>query len=423
MEQNLYAQLSSLLVYRGLLQLKPVSALQTLLKNLEAGEAKVDDYANVFYALTAEGCDSLAEYLYEHVRYDESPFAEAAARDRVTGVMERAARHDIQVLQNVSNLRCKELKGELAAQQPSSWRTLVEELPEWQAGSAAEVPLDGGEATPRKCRLTANVGAAFSYEELLRFYQVNGSGTFARYQAFVWQEGQLYPVPHPDFLPQGSMWGYQRQRDQVIENTRALMSGKAVNNVLLYGASGTGKSATVKAMLGMPEFEGLRLIEVQKEELTDIPHLVRTLGHRPQKFIIFIDDLAFDKADKTFSSLKTILEGGLEPRPTNVAVYCTSNRRHLVRQNFSDRSGDEVDANETIQDKTSLAERFGLRILFSELNKAQFIQMAEDLAHAQGLAVDHETIQAEAVKWDIRHPSRSPRSANQFVASMMAKYC
>ncbi|MCD8353503.1 MAG: ATP-binding protein [Clostridiales bacterium] len=399
MEQNLYAQLSSLLVYRGLLQLKPVSALQTLLKNLEAGEAKVDDYANVFYALTAEGCDSLAEYLHEHIRYDESPFAEAAARGQVSGVMERAARHDIQVLQNVSNLRCKELKGELAAQQPSSWRTLVEELPEW------------------------NVGAAFSYEELLRFYQINGSGTFARYQAFVWQEGQLYPVPHPDFLPEGSMWGYQRQRNQVIENTRALMAGKAVNNVLLYGASGTGKSATVKAMLGMPEFEGLRLIEVQKEDLTDIPRLVRTLGHRPQKFIIFIDDLAFDKADKTFSSLKTILEGGLEPRPANVAVYCTSNRRHLVRQNFSDRSGDEVDANETIQDKTSLAERFGLRILFSELNKAQFIQMAEDLAHAKGLNVDHETIQAEAVRWDIRHPSRSPRSANQFVASMMAKYC
>ncbi|MCD7830557.1 MAG: ATP-binding protein [Clostridiales bacterium] len=399
MEQNLYAQLSSLLVYRGLLQLEPVSALQTLLKNLEEGDARVDDYANVFYALTAEGCDSLAEYLYEHIRYDESPFAEAAARGRVTGVMERAAKHDIQVLQNVSNLRCKVLKGELAAQLPSSWRTLVEELPEW------------------------NVGTAFSYEELLRFYQVNGSGTFARYQAFVWQEGKLYPVPHPDFLPQGAMWGYQRQRDQVIENTRALMAGKAVNNVLLYGASGTGKSATVKAMLGMPEFEGLRLIEVQKEELTDIPHLVRTLGHRPQKFIIFIDDLAFDKADKTFSSLKTILEGGLEPRPTNVAVYCTSNRRHLVRQNFSDRSGDEVDANETIQDKTSLAERFGLRILFSELNKAQFIQMAEDLSKAHGLALDHETIQAEAVKWDIRHPSRSPRSANQFVASMMAKYC
>jgi predicted AAA+ superfamily ATPase len=266
------------------------------------------------------------------------------------------------------------------------------------------------------------VGTSFSYDDLVKFCSVNGSGWFARYKAFVWAGGELNPVEHPDFMEEEAMWGYHLQRNQVIENTRALMAGKVVNNVLLYGVSGTGKSATVKAMLGMEEFEGLRLIEVQKEELTDIPQLVRTLGHRPQKFIIFIDDLSFDKEDKTFSSLKTILEGGLEPRPANVAVYCTSNRRHLVRQNFSDRSGDEIDANETIQDKTSLAERFGLRILFSELNKPQFIQMAEELALAKGLNIDHATIQAEAVKWDIRHPSRSPRSANQFVASMMAKY-
>lgn len=132
--------------------------------------------------------------------------------------------------------------------------------------------------------------------------------------------------------------------------------------------------------------------------------------------------MSFDKEDKTFSCLKSILEGGLEPRPVNVAVYCTSNRRHLVRQNFSDRRGDEVDANETIQDKTSLAERFGLKILYSELTKPQFLQMAADLTRAQGLELDPQIIQQEAVKWDIRHPSRSPRSANQFIASLLAKY-
>lgn len=398
MEQNLYAELCSLSVYRGLLKLEPMKALRKLLENLENGVGDVDGYADVFYALAGEGYDSLADYLYSHIRYDESPFAEAAARGEISGVMEKAARHDIEVLKNLSNLRCGELKGQIVELLPTSWKGTVERLPEW------------------------NVGHSFSYEELVQFYSVNGSGWFARYKAFVWQEGELHPVPNPDFMMEEDMWGYQRQRNQVIENTRALMAGKSVNNVLLYGVSGTGKSATVKAMLGMPEFEGLRLIEVQKEELTDIPQLVRTLGHRPQKFIIFIDDLSFDKEDRTFSSLKSILEGGLEPRPANVAVYCTSNRRHLVRQNFSDRSGDEVDANETIQDKTSLAERFGLRVLFSELNKFQFIQMAEELAQAKGLKVDHETVKAEAVKWDIRHPSRSPRSANQFVASMMAKY-
>jgi predicted AAA+ superfamily ATPase len=207
----------------------------------------------------------------------------------------------------------------------------------------------------------------------------------------------------------------------VIENTRALVEGKPVNNVLLYGSSGTGKSATVKAMLGVPGFESLRLIEVEKEDLTDIPKLVRNLGHRPQKFVIFIDDLAFDKEDKTFSSLKSILEGSLEARPSNVVIYCTSNRRNLVRQNFSDRSGDELDARETIADKTSLAERFGLRILYSELRKDQFLNMCHDLATAQGVTMETEEVDKEAVKWDIRHPSRTPRSANQFVASLLAK--
>lgn len=403
MEQNLYAELCSLSVYRELLELQPVKALRALLEVLENGEKEMDGYAvdhysAVLYALAGEGCDSMADYLLGHIHYDESPFAEAAARGKISGVLERAARHDLQVLNRLANLPCQELKGEISARLPSSWKGTVERLPEW------------------------NVGGSFSYEELVKFYQVNGSGWFARYKAFVWQNGELNPVPSPDFMDEAEMWGYKRQRNQVIENTRALMEGKQVNNVLLYGVSGTGKSATVKAMLGMPEFEGLRLIEVQKEELTDIPRLVRTLGHRPQKFIIFIDDLSFDKEDRTFSSLKSILEGGLEPRPANVAVYCTSNRRHLVRQNFSDRSGDEIDANETIQDKTSLAERFGLRVLFSELNKFQFIQMAEELALAKGIEIDHETIQAEAVKWDIRHPSRSPRSANQFVASLLAKY-
>ena len=228
-------------------------------------------------------------------------------------------------------------------------------------------------------------------------------------------------MKEPDFVPEDAFIGYERQREQVVENTRLLVSGRQVNNVLLYGVSGTGKSATVKGLLGMPEFASLRLIEVPKEELGDIPKLVRDLAHRPQKFIIFIDDLAFDKEDRTFSSLKTILEGSLEPRPVNVAVYCTSNRRHLVRQNFSDRDGDEIDASETIQDKTSLADRFGLRILFSELTKPQFIEMALDMAQAKGIQLDRQELHRLAVRWEARHTSRSPRSALQFVSSLQGQ--
>lgn len=404
MNPTLFAQLSGLSVYRSLTVWdeagqKPLNAMSELLRELHFGtDILVELYSNVFYTLATEGYDSMADYLNDHLRYDESPYGEAAARGTATPALEKAARHDLAVLSAVAALPCAELKAAMAAQLGEEWAEVVTALPEW------------------------NSGDIMTFEELTEFYQVNGCGKFARYNAFLFQNGDLHPVPNPDFMLTEAMWGYERQREQVIENTRALMDGKSVNNVLLYGKSGTGKSATVKAMLGMSEFEGLRLIEVPKDDLIGIPKLVRMLGHRPQKFIIFIDDLSFDKEDKTFSCLKSILEGGLEPRPANVAVYCTSNRRHLVRQNFSDRNGDEIDANETIQDKTSLAERFGLKILYSELSKPQFLQMAADLTSAQGLTLDPAIIQQEAVKWDIRYPSRSPRSANQFVASLLAKY-
>ena len=396
MEENLYASVCSLSACRGLLELEPIRALKRLLRQMDRGRAHVEDYCQVFYALMEAGHHSLGQYLLEHLRYDESPFALAAARGTMTGVLERAARHDVAVLNSLANLPCAQLKGALTAQCSPSARAVIEALPEWDAGGRID------------------------YEELRTFYRENGCGWFARYRAFVWQDGQLRAVPNPDFLRKEQLWGYERERAQVVENTRALMAGRQVNNVLLYGASGTGKSATVKAMLS--EFEGLRLVEVPREALRELPRIVRMLGDRPQKFVVFIDDLSFDREDQTFSSLKTILEGGLEPRPANVAVYCTSNRRHLVRQNFSDRSGDEIDANETIQDKTALAERFGLRVLFRELNKPRFLEMAGDLTRALGVELDEATLQAEAVKWDVRHPSRTPRSAHQFAASMAAKF-
>ena len=193
-------------------------------------------------------------------------------------------------------------------------------------------------------------GAPFTFEELAAFYRENGAGLYAKYRAFLWEEGRLVPVADPDCPHPVELLGYDQQRKQVLDNTRLLVEGKPSNNVLLFGDGGTGKSATVKSMLYLPGMENLRLIEIQKENLVGMPRLIRSLAGRRQSFILFIDDLAFDQDDKTYSSLKTILEGGLEKRPLNVAIYATSNRRHLVRQTFSDRAGDEVDAFETLHD-------------------------------------------------------------------------
>ena len=399
MKKNYSATLAGVTVYRHLLQLPPLAALTKLFRALEQqdGVTALEWYTETFYALTQEGTDSLADYLVDQLRYGVSSYAQAAAHGQAGVVLTQAAERDLAVFADLVALEPASIKAELTTLVPEDWQDTVQTLPEWGHGSLPE------------------------FEALTAFYETHGCGIFSRYQAFVWQDGALHPVKEPDFVPEDAFIGYERQREQVVENTRLLVSGLQVNNVLLYGVSGTGKSATVKGLLGMPEFASLRLIEVPKEELCDIPKLVRDLAHRPQKFIIFIDDLAFDKEDRTFSSLKTILEGGLEPRPVNVAVYCTSNRRHLVRQNFSDRDGDEIDASETIQDKTSLADRFGLRILFSELTKPQFIEMALDMAQAKGIQLDRQELHRLAVRWEARHTSRSPRSALQFVSSLQGQ--
>ena len=222
----------------------------------------------------------------------------------------------------------------------------------------------------------------------------------------------------PDCPRPEELLGYEMQRGQVEENTRLMLSGRAANNVLLFGDGGTGKSATVKSMLYLPGMEDLRLIEIQKENLVGLPSLIRSLRGRRQKFILFIDDLAFDQDDKTYSSMKTILEGSLEKRPDNVAIYATSNRRHLVRQTFTDRAGDEVDASETISEKTALAERFGLRIPYLTMNKQGYLALVDYLADRAGVTLDRDALHAQAMAWEIRHAGRTPRVARQFIASL-----
>lgn len=400
MKKNYYAALKGVSLYRPLLEDEEAGrALMELFAALERGkgEKALERYAALFQALAADGQDSLGGWFDEKLRYVSTPYAEAAARGKNSPALDEAARRDIAVFQALSLLPCAGVKQAIAAAAPESWREAALALPEWE---------------PK---------APFDFEGLKQFYQTNGTGIFARYRAFAWNKNRLLPVEHPDFVPEEELWGYRLQREKVVANTRALIEGRQVNNVLLFGDPGTGKSATVKALLGMKGFERLRLIEVRKTDLGDLGELLRLLAHRPQKFILFIDDLSFDKEDMTYSVLKSLLEGGLEPRPANVAVYATSNRRNLVRQNFSDRNGDEVDANETIQEKTSLAERFGLRIPYTALSREQFLTMVEELAAQRGVDCPRDVLRAEAVKWEMRHPSRTPRTALQFLASLHAQ--
>ena len=377
--------------YRPLLDTPQLKGLLRLLERLEAGDGAgaAEEYAQVFYLLRQEGCQGFGDWFYGQLRDGSFPYARLLEREESDPELERAAEREINLFQALSQLDCGELLSRIAQTVPEA-----AELPRWTAG------------------------CPFTFASLTEFYRTHGSGLLSRSRAFLWEDGELYPVEDPDCPGPDEMLGYELQRNQVIANTRAMLEGKAVNNVLLYGDSGTGKSATVKNLLSQPGFDQLRLIEVQKEGLADMPRLIRTLRGRRLKFILFIDDLAFDQDDTTYSVMKTILEGGLEKRPANVAIYATSNRRHLVRQTFSDRAGDEVDASETIQEKTSLAERFGLRIPYLALNQGDYLNLVERMAALYGVEVDQQELRTGALRWEMRHPGRTPRTAKQFIASL-----
>lgn len=392
----LRAQLRGLSAFRSLLD---TPMLKDALQLLDAaarrdGEGALAAYDQMFYLLKAEGYSGLGTWMWDTLRYTETPYGDLAGSGRSDPELEGAARRDVDALLQLARLGAEDIRVALKPILTEEYVSVLDNLPAWETG------------------------APFTFEELAAFYRENGAGLYAKYRAFLWEEGRLVPVADPDCPHPVELLGYDQQRKQVLDNTRLLVEGKPSNNVLLFGDGGTGKSATVKSMLYLPGMENLRLIEIQKENLVGMPRLIRSLAGRRQSFILFIDDLAFDQDDKTYSSLKTILEGGLEKRPLNVAIYATSNRRHLVRQTFSDRAGDEVDAFETISEKTALAERFGLRIPYMTMSKAEYLALIDHLAGLYHVEMNREVLHAKAMEWEIRHAGRTPRVARQFIASL-----
>jgi hypothetical protein len=393
---SLQLALRGVAAYRPLLDEPVMTAAEWLLDAVHEknGEEALEQYTRLFHTLREEGFPGLGDWLWDKLRYTESPYARLAERGGVDPALENAARRDVETFVLLAQTDCDQYIDAMKRLLPEEYAPILAGLPRWSAG------------------------APFDFDTLTRFYQEHGAGLYARYQAFLWENGELVPVEDPDCPKPEDLLGYERQRDQVEANTRLMLHGRQANNVLLFGDGGTGKSATVKSMLYRPGMEDLRLIEIQKENITGLPSLIRSLSGRRQKFILFIDDLAFDQDDKTYSSLKTILEGSLEKRPVNVAIYATSNRRHLVRQTFADRAGDEVDTFETISEKTALAERFGLRIPYLTMDKGSYLALVDHLAAQAGVKLAPDILHAQAMTWEIRHSGRTPRVARQFIASL-----
>ena len=229
----------------------------------------------------------------------------------------------------------------------------------------------------------------------------------------------MVPVQYPDPISLEQMVGYERERGIVVENTKALLAGKYASNVLLAGDAGTGKSATVKAIANAFKDDGLRLIELNKDQLCYIPQIMDHLCKNPLKFILFIDDLTFSEDDPNFGTLKATLEGSIAARMRNTVIYATSNRRHLVKETFDD--GSDKHSNDTVQERISLSERFGITITYSRPQKNLYLEIVHALAEQNGLDITMEELDAQAEQFALQKSGRSARAAKQLIDQLLTQ--
>lgn len=267
-----------------------------------------------------------------------------------------------------------------------------------------------------KCRTANEMKAA-----LTAFYKDYGVGRFGLHKSFRVVHGEdgvhIEPILNIAHVKLSDLVGYDLPKQKLVENTEAFVCGRKANNCLLYGDAGTGKSSSIKGIINEYYDRGLRIIEVYKHQFRDLNDVISQIKNRNYKFIIYMDDLSFEDFETEYKYLKAVIEGGLEKKPENVLIYATSNRRHLVREKFSDKEErvDDLHKGDTVAEKLSLVARFGVTIYFGAPDRKLFREIVLVLAERNGIEMDEETLIAEANKWELNHGGLSGRTAQQFI--------
>ena len=391
---GLNIRLHSLAIFRELLSDPVIGALRAYLDSAETARTSeaVAKYASFVAALYATEKRTLAGYVQSIVNNDENAYIRMIGKGATPWEeMESCVWEELDILQTVADLTPEALRSGL------NWDGY---LPRF-----AVKQVDIAETYRERCR---NIG---------RY----GYGMYAKYHMFyINPENRIVPVRNPDQTRLSSLVDYKREQKIILDNTSALLEGRPAANILLTGDAGTGKSSTVKAVVNELYDRGLRILEVRKEQLHEIPGVLDELNSNPLKFILFIDDLSFQKDDDNFSALKAILEGSVSAKSSNVVIYATSNRRHLVKESFSDRDGDDVHRNDTMQEIISLSERFGIQITFQKPDKQTYLDIVHHLAAERGVSCDPKELDVLAERFVLNRGGRSARAATQFVDSLVA---
>lgn len=389
---QLDCKMSMLVVFRNILKDKTAYALWRMLERTPDIDVSVNlyDYSE-FVSLLYRKNINLSEYILKLVLEDDNFYIVGKAQGEVfDNYIVETVENELKVLQEFSRVT-PEMIGN--AIDYSGF------LPKWR---------------------TSEIDFVAEYRKRIENIGKYGYGKYSQNRMFVLKNGETFPVKYPDGQRLSALYGYERERRAVIDNTLALLDGKPAQNALLYGDAGTGKSSTVKAIVNEYADRGLRLIEITKEQLKDIPQIIDEISRNPLKFIIFIDDLTFVSGEDCFGSLKAMLEGSVSARSDNIVIYATSNRRHLVKETFSEREGDDIHRNDTMQELISLSARFGLRVNFSRPDKKNYISIAKEIARLNGIEYDEKDFESKAERFAMTSGNgRSPRTAKQFVNQLV----
>lgn len=420
--KNAYMLLRSLCVYRDVLKDPVINRLAEFLKMVSSHNtdaATITDSYGAFMSslINSVATGNLRRYIAQLAVDSENPFSIMTERGFTDTIITEAASRDLSKLGRISEITLDDFIEVL----PEGMRSFaVKELTAWESDDKTSYEP---QTTARESVVNSLVHSSdwtSEVQKLIDYHRKHGAGILSRYRAFIPDDKsskpRLKPVRNPDPVTFSDLTGYESKRQIVIDNTLQLLNGIDANNILLYGDRGTGKSSTVKAVLNEFFHRGLRLVEVTGRQLLHFSHIAEALRDRIHKFIVFVDDLALEDNEENYTALKAALEGGTYHKPSNIVIYATSNRRHLVKERFSERQGDEVRAADTMQEKLSLSDRFGMTVVFSSPDRKGYLQIVENLARKKHLDINKDVLHKEALKWELWYNSRSPRTAHQFIS-------
>ena len=384
--EQINMKIRSFVVFNNVLEDDVMKSFLNMIDIKEKSDIKkVEEYSN-FTRKLLEKSENFSDYIWNLIMFDENIYVrKLASKEIISNMIKQCVLHELQTLQEIATITSQDIRNEI-------------EYNGFMAEWSTNIEYDFNEM----------------YEERMEKLFTVGYGIYSNNIMFTYDKGKVVPVKYPDNIKLSSHIGYERERKRIIDNTYAFIKGKPAANVLLYGDAGTGKSSTVKAIVNEYANEGLRMIEVRKGDLLEIPKLIEELANNPLKFILFIDDLSFAKNNEEIGALKAILEGSVTAKTSNVVIYATSNRRHLVQESFSEREGDDIHRNETIQEQISLSDRFGLSICFSKPGKKEYLDIIHGLLEEYEVK-DIENIDMLAEQHAMSRGGRSGRTARQFV--------